>query len=210
VKLAKLGLLIAYPAFALTFRGPRERFWDRMTTTGAVLGAIAISGDRSLQRPRLRPRDVALGLGIAAGLYGIFQFGDRIARRVLPAGDQNISDIYALRDARPRDEIAVRLAAVVGPAEELFWRGLLQRSIARRWGRVPALVWTTAAYGGAHVVTGNPALIGAATVAGLYWSVLAALGAPMAALVVSHVVWDVWIFLIAPTRPPETSSGGAV
>src|SRR5205823_11603444 len=76
LKLAKLGLLIAYPAFALTFRGPRARFWDRMTATGAVLGTLAIAGDRSLQRPRLRPKDVALGLGIAAGLYAIFQVGD--------------------------------------------------------------------------------------------------------------------------------------
>ena len=168
MKLAKLGLVIAYPAFALTFRGPRDQFWDRMTTTGAVLGTIAIAGDRSLQRPRLRPRDVALGLGIAAGLYGIFQVGDRMARKVLPSGDEDIRDIYELRSLRPKDEIALRLAAVVGPAEELFWRGLLQRSIARRWGGPPAAVAATVAYGGAHLVTGNLALIGAATVAGLY------------------------------------------
>jgi membrane protease YdiL (CAAX protease family) len=200
LKLAKLGLLIAYPAFALTFRGPRDRFWDRMTTTGAILGALAIAGDRSLQRPRLRSRDVAFGLGIATGLYGIFQVGDRMARKVLPSGEENIGDIYALRELRPKDEIALRLAAVVGPAEELFWRGLLQRSIARRWGSVPAAAAATFGYGGAHLVTGNPALIGAATVAGLYWSTLALLGVPMAALVVSHVTWDIWIFLVAPTR----------
>ena len=200
MKLAKLGLLIAYPAFALTFRGPRDRFWDRMTTTGAILGALAIAGDRSLQRPKLRARDVMFGLGIAAGLYGIFQVGDRMARKILPAGDENIGDIYKLRELRPKDEIALRLAAVVGPAEELFWRGLLQRSIARRWGGVPAAVGATAAYGGAHLITGNPALIGAATVAGLYWSVLAFFGVPMAALIVSHVTWDIWIFLVAPTR----------
>ena len=200
MKLAKLGLLVAYPAFALTFRGPRDRFWDRMTTTGALLGTLAIAGDRSLQRPRLRLRDVALGLGIAAGLYGVFQVGDRMARRILPSGNENIRDIYELRSLRPKDEIAMRLAAVIGPAEELFWRGLLQRSIARRWGGPPAAVAATIAYGGAHLVTGNPALIGAATVAGLYWSALASLGAPMSALVVSHVTWDIWIFLVAPTR----------
>lgn len=200
MKLAKLGLLIAYPAFALMFRGPRDRFWDRMTTTGAILGTLAIAGDRSLQRPRLRARDVALGLGIAAGLYGVFQVGDRMARRILPSGNENIRDIYELRSLRPKDEIAMRLAAVIGPAEELFWRGLLQRSIARRWGGPPAAVAATIAYGGAHLVTGNPALIGAATVAGLYWSALATFGVPMAALIVSHVTWDIWIFLIAPTR----------
>ena len=201
MKLAKLGLLIAYPAFALTFRGPRSRFWHRMTATGAILGILAIAGDRSLQRPRLRPRDVALGLVVAAGLYGIFQLGDRLARRVLPAGDDNIDDIYELRQIAPRNEIALRLAAVIGPAEELFWRGLLQRSVARRVGWVPAVVASTVAYGGAHVVTGNVALIGAATVAGLYWASLAAAGVPMAALMSSHVIWDIWIFLVAPTQP---------
>ena len=206
MKLAKLGLLIAYPAFALTFRGPRDRFWDRMTTTGAILGTIAIAGDRSLQRPKLRARDVALGLGIAAGLYGIFQVGDRMARKILPAGDENIGDIYELRELRPRVELAARLGAVVGPAEELFWRGLLQRSIASRWGAPSAAAAATLAYGGAHLVTGNPALIGAATVAGLYWSTLAAFGVPMAALVVSHVAWDIWIFLVAPTRAPGSSA----
>src|SRR5207247_363360 len=153
---------IAYPAFTLTFRGPRDRFWDRMTATCAILGTIAIAGDRSLQRPRIRPRDIALGVGIAAGLYGIFQVGDRAVRRVLPSGDQNISDIYQLRQLRPKVEIAVRLAAVIGPAEELFWRGLLRRSLAGRWGRLPSLAVSTVAYGGAHIVTGNAALIGAA------------------------------------------------
>ena len=207
MKLAKLGLFIAYPAFALTFRGPRDKFWERMTATGAILGALAIAGDRSLQRPNVRARDIALGVGIAAGLYGIFQVGDRMARKILPGGGKNIDDIYKLRDIRPRDEIALRLAAVVGPAEELLWRGLLQRSITRRWGSPMASAAATLAYGGAHVVTGNPALIGAATVAGLYWSTLAAFGVPMAALIVSHVAWDIWIFLVAPTRAPATGSG---
>lgn len=201
MKLAKLGLLIAYPAFAFAFRGPRDKFWDRMTTTGAILGTLAIGGDRSLQRPKVRARDVALGVGIAVGLYGIFKVGDGMARQILPAGDEAIDDIYDLRSLRPKYEIAVRLGTVIGPAEELFWRGLVQRSLARAVGRWPSALAAATAYGGAHLVTGNPALIGAATVAGLYWSIWAAARAPMASLVVSHVVWDIWIFLVAPTGP---------
>jgi hypothetical protein len=38
-------------------------------------------------------------------------------------------------------------------------------------------------------------------VAGAYWGLLAAAGMPMGALIVSHVAWDVWIFLVAPTVP---------
>ncbi|MDP9266278.1 MAG: CPBP family intramembrane metalloprotease [Chloroflexota bacterium] len=203
--MALAGLAVAYAAFALTFRGPRARFWQRMTMTGAALGSIALAGDADLRRPRLGRRDTGVGLAIAAGLYAVFQVGDRAARRLLPGGEAEIGDIYALRALRPRPEIALRLAAVIGPAEELFWRGLLQRALCARVGPAWATACAAAAYGGAHLVTGNVALIGAAATAGLYWSVLAALGAPMTALVVSHVVWDVWIFLVAPTQGERPS-----
>ena len=185
------GLVLAYAHFARTFRGPRDRFWVRMTTTGFTLGALALASGEA-ERIRLRWRHVALGFAIASGLYMIFQIGDRQARRIMPRGEDQIDEIYALREIRPREEIALRLAAVIGPAEELFWRGWLQRRI----GWLPA----SAAYAGAHLVTGNATLIGAAGVAGVYWGALAALGAPMTALVVSHVVWDVWIFLVSPTE----------
>jgi len=178
-----------------------------MTTTGAILGTLAIAGDRSLRTPQLRPRDVAIGVGVAAGLYGVFQVGDRLARRVLPSGDRDIEQIYKLRELQPHSEIGLRLAAVIGPAEELFWRGLLQRSVAGRWGPGRGAAASAVAYGGAHLVTANRALIGAATVAGLYWSFLASLGMPMAALIVSHVAWDIWIFLVAPTLPAANAGG---
>ncbi len=172
-----------------------------MTKTGVALGSLAVLADDELLRARPRPRDIPLGLGIAAGLYGIFQIGDRLARATMPRGKEQIGEIYALRDLRPRAEIAARLAAIVGPAEELFWRGYLQRRFAAAWGRRRGALAAATAYGGAHLVTRNATLMGAASVAGLYWSALRALGAPMPALIVSHMVWDIWIFLISPTEP---------
>jgi len=158
-----------------------------------VLGSMALANDPELRRLRFRERDVAVGLLSAVGLYAIFQAGDRMARSVMPKGSQEIGDIYALRSLRPKSEIATRLAAVIGPAEELFWRGFVQRRI----GAAGAVV----TYGGAHLVTGNATLIGAATVAGLYWGLLRAIGMSMPALITSHVAWDIWIFLLAPTEP---------
>jgi len=203
---AVAGLGLAYVAFALTFRGPRSRFWERMTATGVLLGAMAFAEDPASGPGRIRARDVGVGLLIASGLYAVFQAGDRFARRTLPAGHNEIERIYELRTLAPPEEIGVRLGAVIGPAEELFWRGLIQRALASRFGRVGGAVLAAGAYGGAHLVTGNVTLVGAATTAGLYWSVLAALGTPMAALVTSHIVWDIWIFLVAPTEPPPARS----
>lgn len=197
--LVAVGLAIAAGMFGLTFRGARSRFWERMTLTGLVLGTMAVANDADLRRIRFRERDIALGLLSAAGLYAIFQAGDRMARAVMPRGSQEIGDIYALRSLRPKSEIAVRLATVIGPAEELFWRGFIQRRIGAPGAAI--------AYGGVHLVTGNATLIGAATIAGSYWGLLRALGMSMPALITSHVAWDIWIFLLAPTEPdPDPES----
>lgn len=194
-----VGLALAYALFALTFRGPRAQFWQRMTVTGLALGSLALTTDRQLRRPRLTIGDVLLGLSSAAGLYVVFQIGDRLARRLLNQGSREIADIYALRSLRPRLEIAARLAAIIGPAEELFWRGYVMRRLVRRGGPWRGAALASALYGGAHLVAGNVTLTGAASIAGIYWSALAARGMPMPALIVSHIAWDIWIFLVAPT-----------
>jgi uncharacterized protein len=195
------SLAVAAVGFAQTFRGPKEQFWQRMTRNGLVLGGLALATDESLRAARPRPRDVATGLGIAAALYGVFQVGDRAARVVMPSGSDDIGDIYALRHMRPVPEIAARLALVIGPAEELYWRGMLQGALTRRLGTVKGAAAAAACYGAVHIASGNPTLVGAASVAGAGWSAAAAAGVPMPALVLSHMVWDIWIFLVQPTQP---------
>ncbi len=198
-----LGLGGAIAAFSATFQGPRARFWQRMTFTGLGLGTYALLTSRPSRRLRPRGWYLPAGLLSAVVLYVTFAFGDRFARRFVPGGDREIRDIYALRTLRPRVEIAARLATIVGPAEEIFWRGLVQSALMRRYGRWPGAALATMAYGGVHVVTGNFTLLGAATVAGAHWAALYAAGVPLGALVVSHCAWDVWIFLIQPTGEVE-------
>ena len=201
-----IGLGLAQVAFAATFVGPRDRFWSRMTSTGLGLGSYALVADPSLaRRLRVRPSDVLVGLASAGILYGTFQLGDRFARRFVPAGGDDIEAIYGLRALRPRGEVAARLAAVIAPAEELFWRGLVQETLMARWGRWRGAALAAAAYGGVHLVTGNFTLFGAAGVAGAHWCLLYAAGAPLGALLVSHVTWDVWIFLLQPTSRTATA-----
>jgi membrane protease YdiL (CAAX protease family) len=170
-----------------------------MTATGIGLGTLALVADPALRRTRIRGRDAALGTVAAAGLYAIFRVGDRAARRLMPSGGADIDEVYALRSLRPAAELAARLSLVIAPAEELFWRGLVRRRLVERLGPWRGAAAAGVVYGGAHAVTGNLTLIGAATTAGAYWSALASAGVPMGALVVSHAIWDIWIFLVQPT-----------
>ncbi|MEP6598895.1 MAG: CPBP family intramembrane glutamic endopeptidase [Actinomycetota bacterium] len=193
-------LAVGFASFAQTFRGPKARFWQRMTRTGLLLGSASLASDAALRASRPRPRDLATGAAIAASLYGVFQLGDRAARVVMPNGAADIEDIYALRHMRPVPEIAARLALIIGPAEELYWRGLLQSALTRRYGRTVGAAAAAGCYGAVHLASGNPTLVGAATVAGTGWSAFAAAGVPMPALVFSHIIWDIWIFLVQPTQ----------
>jgi CAAX protease family protein len=198
-----VGLAAAQAAFAATFRGPRDRFWQRMTLTGLGLGTFSLLFSRPARRVRIGLVEAVVGVASAIVLYITFRFGDRFARGSVPGGDAEIRDIYELRALRPRAEIGARLATIIGPAEELFWRGLVQEALMRRLGRWRGAVAATLAYGGVHVVTGNFTLFGAASVAGAHWCALHAAGVPLGALVVSHVSWDVWIFLVQPTGEIE-------
>ncbi len=171
-----------------------------MTAGVGGLGLYALAADPRLRRERLRPPDIVRGLGSAAVLYVIFQVGDRLARRIMPAGGREIGDIYTLRTQAPRPAIAAALAIAIGPGEELFWRGLVQRGLQPRFGRVGAALLASAVYGGIHLVSENLTLTGAAGTAGLFWGLVYAAEQRMAPLIVSHVAWDIWIFLIAPTE----------
>lgn len=117
----------------------------------------------------------SVGLGIPAG-----------RRHGPPRADEEIGSVYRLRELGRPAELAARLVLVIGPAEELFWRGFVNARLARRLGRWPGAAAGSVAYAGAHVATGNFTLFGAAGVAGAYWSALAAAGMPMSALIVSH------------------------
>lgn len=194
-----LALGVAWGLFALTFRGPRRQFWGRMTATGITLASLSLNARPRLRRTRIGWWDAIWGAASAGLLYAIFQLGDRMVRRLLARGADQIGEIYALRRLRPRGELVARLALIIAPAEELFWRGYVQQTLSERWGHFWGFAGAVAAYGSVHLVSGNLALIGAATVAGGFWGALYALGLPLGGLIVSHVVWDNLIFLIAPT-----------
>jgi membrane protease YdiL (CAAX protease family) len=171
-----------------------------MTLSVGGLAAYALLSEDSLRRERFRPSDLPAGIGSAAALYLIFRAGDRLARRIMPAGAREIAEIYRLREAAPRLAIASALALVIGPGEEIFWHGFVQRTLQRRHGRLAGWLLTSSIYGAIHLVSSNLTLTGAAATAGLFWGGIFARSGRLAPLIISHISWDVWIFLIAPTE----------
>jgi membrane protease YdiL (CAAX protease family) len=171
-----------------------------MTLGVGSLGIYALLEEPGLRHERFRPRDLLTGIASAAALYGVFKVGDVAATRVMPSGDRDIAAVYDLRTAAREPAIVTALALVIGPGEELFWRGLVQAGLQRRFGVMRGWLLASSLYGAVHLVSANLTLTGAAATAGLFWGAMYAREPRVVPLIISHVGWDLWIFLVAPTR----------
>jgi membrane protease YdiL (CAAX protease family) len=94
--------------------------------------------------------------------------------------------------------IAVLLLFIIGPAEEIFWRGFVQRRFVSRWGRWGGLLAATAAYTLVHIWAANLMLLLAAMAGGLFWGYIYLRTDSLAPVIISHAVWDVLIFILLP------------
>jgi hypothetical protein len=182
------------------FRG-KSHFWQKMAVGVGAMGALAVAANPELRSGRNRPqlRDLPVGFASAAALYAIFRAGDRFARRVMPTGGEDIAEVYARRRMASRRFIVPALALLIAPGEELFWRGLVNGYLTQRLGRVTGSAVGAIIYSGIHLITGNLTLAGAAGIAGAFWSLQYLFEGRLPAVIVSHVAWDLWIFLVQPT-----------
>ena len=107
--------------------------------------------------------------------------------------------IYGMKSGTASALIGVLLLLVIGPAEEIFWRGYVQRRLSQRWNVNVGFVVTLALYTLIHLWSFNFMLLMAALVVGAFWGLLYRLRPQwLTALVISHAVWDACAFVFFP------------
>jgi membrane protease YdiL (CAAX protease family) len=199
VAAAVASIPVAAAVWIVIFAWRPANFWLLMAAGTGGLGALALAARGAFPfEEGARLEDLAVGLGASAALYGVFALGRVVSSLVFPLAARQIEAVYLLRAQAPPWVIATLLVFVIGPGEELFWRGLVQWGLVRRWGAGRG--WAAAAllYGLVHLSAANVMLVVAATVAGAFWGFLYLRIGRIAPLVVSHVVWDVTVFLLLP------------
>jgi hypothetical protein len=140
---------------------------------------------------------ILYGIVTAVLLYGLFYFGFEVTKSN-PIFSQGISQVYDLRSNEPRWLIAVLLIFPIGVGEELYWRGLIQRTFAENKGSNAGLIIASLAYALVHLPTLNPPLILTALIGGLVWGSLYKFTNSLVPGIVSHVLWDLMIFVLLP------------
>jgi membrane protease YdiL (CAAX protease family) len=86
----------------------------------------------------------------------------------------------------------------IGPAEEIFWRGLVQHELAAKYGAVFGYFVSSLLYAGIHIFALNFMLLMASLICGLFWGALFLKYKSVWPGIISHALWDVAIFVVFP------------
>jgi membrane protease YdiL (CAAX protease family) len=198
-----LAILMFSPMFVLHGIGKFD-FWWWMSSNLVVLISLSLLMDGSY-RQYLKGdftsgigKKLLFGLISAVVLYGFFFAGNKLSRLIFDFAGEGIANVYAFKGDAEGIRIGLLMLLIIGPGEELFWRGFLQRHFQERLGKWQGFILGTVIYTGVHVLTGNVMLIVAALVAGLFWGWMYMRYNSMVMNIVSHTVWDIAVFLILP------------
>jgi len=198
-----LALLLFVPLFATKGVGPLDFWWWLAGNIIVLLAVVQIADDQWRRRIiadiRDRPgRKVLFGLLSAAALYVVFWLGNHVMRALFARAGSDITAVYAFKDQAPTLRIVLLMVLVIGPGEELFWRGFLQHRLESAYSGPVGFLLATAAYTAVHLAGGNPILVLAAAVCGLAWGWLYLRYRSMLLNVISHTIWDIAVFLLLP------------
>jgi len=188
-----LTLPLPFILWYVTFRSPFFGFWATLGTSSAVL--LLVCAPRLTRMGfRLTVWSLAVGVVSAVALYLFFWSGYQVAKNI-PGFVQTLSSVYGLRGATSTQEISALLLFPIGPAEELYWRGLIQRSLSERLSQARGLLATSTLYTLIHLPTLNPSLLLVALVGGLVWGTIYNRYRSVLPVVLSHVIFDEMIFV---------------
>ena len=175
-------------------------FWTMMTLSGCILLMMALLIDpRWFADIEISWKGFFTGIALALVLWGIFWVGDKVATWMFPFARPQVDTIYSMKESQSEWIIGLLLLFIIGPAEEIFWRGFIQRSLSKRFTANVGFVATLLVYGLVHLWKFNFMLIMAAFVCGLVWGLAYRLWPKqLFALIVSHAIWDALVFVVWP------------
>lgn len=179
---------------------PHVNFWWMMTGSACTLSLCAtIFNPDWWRKIRITPTDIFLGIAIAVALWGVFWIGDKLSQIMFDFARPQVDTIYSMKDGESPWLLTALMLFLIGPAEEIFWRGYVQQTLSKRWTPNIGFIVTTLIYALVHAGSCNFMLTMAALVAGAAWGLLYRLYPQrFTAIILSHALWDVAVFIWFP------------
>ena len=194
-----LCMAVAFGCWFFAFFVPYGNFWIKISLSALCLAVLAIFfGGWPLPLKDLTGRAVLWGFLSALCLYGIFLAGNAVSSLLFSFAENQVDAIYAKGENTPGWTICLLLFFVTSPAEEIFWRGFLQKRLGRCFGDFKGWIIAALLYAAVHIASLNFMLVGAAGVAGLFWGFMYWRLKNLWPVVISHALWTCLAFAVAP------------
>ena len=198
-----VGFFIALVLWTIMFSpwtAPHVNFWIMMTFSGLILTTYSTwAAPKWWKDVKLDFSNVLVGVLLAAALWGVFWLGEFFSTLLFDFARPQVDMIYGMKEGENPWVLTALMLFIIGPAEEIFWRGYLQKNFTARWNPNTAFIVTTLMYSLVHISKFNFMLIMAAMVAGIVWG-LAYRFVPekLGAIIISHALWDCAVFIWFP------------
>ena len=179
---------------------PHVNFWKMMTCSGLMLTVYSTwAAPGWWKNVRLGLTDILLGIALAAFMWGVFWLGEYFSTMIFGFARPQVDMIYGMKEGENPLILTALMLLIIGPAEEIFWRGYVQNTLSRRWNPNIGFIVTTLVYSLVHLPKMNFMLIMSAAVAGFIWG-LAYRFFPerFGAILLSHALWDCAVFIWFP------------
>ncbi|MCX5836932.1 MAG: type II CAAX endopeptidase family protein [Deltaproteobacteria bacterium] len=192
----------AFVLWFFIFAVPAGNFWLKLTGSASLLAAIGLVSSRNELKALLtfKIRHLWVGVLSALILYGIFWVGKLAVNFLFSFAPAQIESVYASKTQLEAVWIGLLLLFVMGPAEEIYWHGFVQRRLTGRYGATAGVLATAVVYTLVHAASLNFMLVAAAGVCGLYWGLLFQREKNLIPLIISHALWDFLIFVLFPMK----------
>lgn len=203
MKRVLLTIVIATVLWTIMFSpwtAPHVNFWWTMTGSACVLSILSSCfAPGWWKNVRITHSEVFIGIAIAAALWGVFWIGDKLAQFMFDFARPQVDTIYGMKDGESPWLLTALMLFLIGPAEEVYWRGYVQKTFSSIWSPNVGFFVTTLIYALVHAGSFNFMLTMAALVAGAAWGLLYRFFPNhFAAIIISHAVWDVAVFIWFP------------
>ncbi|MBQ4525940.1 MAG: CPBP family intramembrane metalloprotease [Bacteroidaceae bacterium] len=210
-------IILAFLLWTLMFSpwtAPHVPFWwtmagSALTLTVLSLFAMRMESTEEFKNPkdsnkpaplyRRIMQECLLGITIAIGLWCVFWVGNEVSQWIFPFARPQVNLIYGMKAGENPWVLSLLLLFLIGPAEEIFWRGYVQRRFMMRYNANMGFIITTACYTLVHIASLNFMLIMSSLVCGVAWGGLYRFfPRHLPAIILSHALWDAAVFVWFP------------
>ena len=203
MKQLSLTIALAFVLWTLMFSpytAPHLNFWWMMTGSAVTLSLLSTWLNPGWHKQiNFNLSNVVLGILIAVGLWSVFWIGDKLSSLLFDFARPQVDSIYSMKEGESPWLLTMLMLFLIGPAEEIYWRGYIQRKLSEKWNPNKGFIVTTLIYALVHAGSMNFMLTMAALVAGLAWGLLYRLFPKyFGAIILSHALWDVAVFIWFP------------